>query len=63
MKNCAECKKRMVRNFLMCVLDIRSSELAEELNISKCHLSNMVAGRRNSKELNKIFCPDLSEFN
>jgi len=68
MNNCAECKKRMVRNFLMCVLDIRSSELAEELNISKCHLSNMVAGRRNSKELNeylfnKIFCPDLSEFN
>lgn len=68
MNNCAECKKRIVRSFLMSILDMTPTELAEELNISKCHLSNMVAGRRNNKELNeylfnKIFYPDPPSFN
>ena len=68
MNNCAECKKQIVRTFLMCVLDIKPSELAEELHISRCHISNMLAGRRDSKELNeylvnKIFAPDTSNLN
>ena len=67
MKNCAECKKQMVRTFLMCVLDIKPSELADELHVSRCHISNMLAERRDSKELNeylfnKVFYPELSEY-
>lgn len=68
MNNCAECKKRIVRSFLISILDVTPTELAEELNISRCHISNMLAGRRNSKELNeylftKIFYPDSHNHN
>ena len=68
MNNCAECKKRVIRSFLMCILDITPSELAEELHVSRCHISNMLAGRRDSKELNeylvnKIFAPDAPDLN
>lgn len=68
MNNCAECKKQLVRTFLMCVLDIKPSELAEELHVSRCHISNMLAERRDSKELNeylfnRIFSPEASNLN
>lgn len=68
MNNCAECKKQLVRTFLMCVLDIKPSEIAEELHVSRCHISNMLAARRDSKELNeylfnKIFSPDAPNLN
>lgn len=68
MNNCAECKKQIVRTFLMCVLDVKPSELAEELHVSRCHISNMLAERRDSKELNeylfnRIFSPKASNLN
>lgn len=60
--------KSQTRSILISILDVTPTELAEELSISRCHISNMIAGRRNSKELNeylfnKIFYPDSSNLN
>lgn len=68
MNNCADCKKRIIRFLLMCILDLTPSELAEELSVSRCHISNMLAGRRDSKELNeylfkKVFATNASNHN
>ena len=66
MTNCANCKQRMTRKFLISVLDLTPSELAEELHVSRGQVSNILAGRRDSEELNhylfcRIFHKDLSE--
>lgn len=57
MTNCANCKQKITRTFLMSLLDLTPSELADELHISRGHVSNILAGRRDGEELNYyLFC-------
>jgi hypothetical protein len=53
MKNCVYCKQQIVRKILISFLEITPSEIAEELHVSKSHISNILAGRRDSEALNK----------
>lgn len=68
MNECGNCKQKIIRKILMGILDVTQSELAEELNMSRGHISNMLTGRRDSEELNeylyhRVFDKNLSTIN
>lgn len=60
--NCTTCRKKMLQRLVFVLLDIRPSELAAELNISRGHMSNLLGCKRQSEEFDSWLVGRLVEL-
>ena len=51
MQNCADCKRKIVLKVIFTILNLKPSEIARGLNISRSLVSKYLAGERHSHEL------------
>lgn len=67
MQNCVSCQRKIILKMILTILELKPSELARYVNISKSLVSRYLAGERISNELDlflieRIFSIQVKDF-
>ena len=67
MQNCVNCQRKIILKVILTVLNLKPSEIARGLNISKSLVSKYIAGERSSVDLDlylieRIFSIQVKDY-
>ena len=67
MQNCVNCQRKIILKVILTVLNLKPSEIARGLNISKSLVSKYIAGERTSTDLDlylieRIFSIQVKDY-
>lgn len=67
MQNCVSCQRKIILKMILTILELKPSELAGYVHISRSLVSRYLAGERNSNELDlflieRIFSIQVKDF-